>query len=247
MRRNLNTGFLSITITGSVPSNFGQELVRGLLNADPTLAVPSSSVAASLIRGSTRAKVYMLQLPVEAAPGTGGPHRLVLPTLASTISSYFDVQGAHFPFLVRVLSAFANMSSQPLTQFIAGAPQEEHARPLATAAASLLVEWLDECPKAVSALLACPGWVDATSAAVIERCVAREKRKNAEKRKNLNFCNAHQCPLFNNSPQASSLRRFDLLFVCGASGSLHAPLRRRCSGMRTRKRVKRDFRRTAEK
>lgn len=72
--------------------------MRGLLNADPTLAVPSSSVAASLIRGSTRAKDYFLQLPVEAAPGTNGPHRLVLETLSATVSSYFDVQGAYFAF-----------------------------------------------------------------------------------------------------------------------------------------------------
>jgi hypothetical protein len=72
--------------------------VRGLLNADPTLAVPSSAVAASLIRGNTRAKDYFLQLPVEAAPGTNGPHRLVLQTLSATVANYFDAPGVHFSF-----------------------------------------------------------------------------------------------------------------------------------------------------
>ncbi len=72
--------------------------MRGLLNADPTLAVPSSAVAASLIRGNTRAKDYFLQLPVEAAPGTNGPHRLVLQTLSATVANYFDAPGAHFSF-----------------------------------------------------------------------------------------------------------------------------------------------------
>lgn len=96
LSRTLTYLFKTCPALGSVPSNFGQELVRGLLNSDPTLAVPSSSVAASLIRGSTRAKDYILQLPVEAAPGTNGPHRLVLQTLSTTVSSYFNVQGAHF-------------------------------------------------------------------------------------------------------------------------------------------------------
>jgi hypothetical protein len=96
LRRNLTSQLPECSATGSVPSNFGQELVRGLLNADPTLAVPSSSVAASLFRGSTCAKDYFLQLPVESAPGTNGPHRLVLQTLCATVANYFKLPGAHF-------------------------------------------------------------------------------------------------------------------------------------------------------
>ena len=155
-----------------MPSNFGQELARGLLNADPTLAVPSSAVAASLIRGSTRAKDFFLQLPVESAPGTNRPHRLVLQTLSTTVANYFDVPGKHFCFSgCFILFAMRRTSLSTLIQNSAGGPQEERARPLASAAATLLIDWLVDCPKAVAALLNVPGWVDATTAMLIERYV----------------------------------------------------------------------------
>ena len=204
LRRTLTAISPTCSATGSVPSNFGQELVRGLLNADPTLAVPSSAVAASLIRGSTRAKDYFLQLPVEAAPGTNGPHRLVLQTLSATVANYFDVPGAHFCFSARHLSPqiiqVRQSSQSTLIKISAGGPQEERARPLAAAAATLLVDWLVDCPKAVAALLQAPGWVDATSAALIERYV--ESAKNVTPRKNsirtlttLTFPNIRRRPL----------------------------------------------------
>lgn len=79
--------------TGSLPSTFGQELVRGLLNADATLAVPSASVAAHLLRGSPTAKARLLQLPVEAPVGTSGPLRYILPTLAGHLVAYFEAHG----------------------------------------------------------------------------------------------------------------------------------------------------------
>lgn len=73
------------------------------------------------------------------------------------------------------------------------------------------------------------------------------KRKMRKRRETIFFRNAHPDHFFTNSPQATPLRRFGLLFVRGASGSLHVTLRRRRSGKRTRKRVQRDFRRSAEK
>lgn len=79
--------------TGSLPSTFGQELVRGLLNADATLAVPSASVAAHLLRGSPTAKARLLHLPVEAPLGTSGPLRYILPTLAGQLVAYFEAHG----------------------------------------------------------------------------------------------------------------------------------------------------------
>lgn len=80
---------------GSVPATFGQELIRGLLNADPTLAVPSAAVAAHLLRGNPAAKAHALTLPVEGAPGSGEGTRYVLPTLAATVTGYYGCQGAH--------------------------------------------------------------------------------------------------------------------------------------------------------
>ena len=53
----------------------------------------------------------------------------------------------------------------------AAAPEEERARPLATAAAMLLAVWLADCPAAVSALLNAPGVVETFVAVIAERCV----------------------------------------------------------------------------
>jgi endonuclease III len=52
----------------------------------------------------------------------------------------------------------------------AAAPDEERARPLATAAAMLLAVWLADCPAAISALLTLPGVVDTFVGVIADRC-----------------------------------------------------------------------------
>lgn len=101
---------------GSLPATFGQELVRGLLNADPTLAVPSAAVAVHLLRGNPNAKTHLLTLPVEAPPATGGPLRYILPTLATTVTGYFGHQGAHMGWRASVCVALATHPFLRLTQ-----------------------------------------------------------------------------------------------------------------------------------
>ena len=145
--------------------------MRGLLNADPTLAVPSAAVAAHLLRGNPAAKAHLLTLPVEAPPATGGALRHILPTLAATVTGYFAQQGAHRVWQAFVCVALAPHASHTLLLISAAAPEEERARPLATAAAMLLAVWLADCPAAVSALLNAPGVVETFVAVIAERCV----------------------------------------------------------------------------
>ena len=44
-----------------------------------------------------------------------------------------------------------------------------------------MVDWLVDCPKAVAALLSAPGWVDATIAVLIERCVVLAGNETPQK------------------------------------------------------------------
>ena len=108
LRRTRPNALFPLLRAGALPATFGQELVRGLLNADPTLAVPSAAVAAHLLRGNPTAKAHLLTLPVEAPPATGGPLRHILPTLAATVTGYFAQQGAH-----RVWQAFVCVALAP--------------------------------------------------------------------------------------------------------------------------------------
>jgi len=78
---------------GCVPASFGQELVRGLLNEDPTLSVPSARVMAHLLRGCPAVKERLLVQMVEAHPQAGGPERLLLPTLVGRMRAYFQAMG----------------------------------------------------------------------------------------------------------------------------------------------------------
>ena len=106
LRRTRTDALPTISAPGALPATFGQELVRGLLNADPTLAVPSAAVAAHLLRGNPTAKAHLVTLPVEAPPATGGPLRYILPTLAATVTDYFCQQGAHCSWRAFVCAAF---------------------------------------------------------------------------------------------------------------------------------------------
>jgi hypothetical protein len=115
LRRTRTNAPLPLLRTGALPATFGQELVRGLLNADPTLAVPSAAVAAHLLRGNPAAKAHLLTLPVEAPPATGGALRHILPTLAATVTGYFAQQGAHRVWQAFVCVALAPHASQTLS------------------------------------------------------------------------------------------------------------------------------------
>ena len=79
---------------GRVPATFGQELVRGLLNDDPTLSIPSARVLGHLLRGCPAVKERLLTQMVEAHPQLGGPERLLLPTLVGRVRAYFEAMGA---------------------------------------------------------------------------------------------------------------------------------------------------------
>lgn len=58
----------------------------------------------------------------------------------------------------------------------AAAPDEERARPLATAAALLLAVWLADCPAAVASLLNVPGLVDTCVGVIQDRYVRTKGR-----------------------------------------------------------------------
>ena len=147
-------------------------------------------------------------------------------------------------FRAAVSSLNATMELTHTNQISAGGPQEERARPLAAAAATLLVDWLVDCPKAVAALLNAPEWVDATIAVLIERYVDSVGNETPQKS---STSNAHHLDFPQISPQASSLRRLDLLLVRSAPRRVPAVLRRRFSGTHAGKVPCGDFDASAEK
>ena len=67
--------------------------MRGLLNEDPTLFVPSARVMANLLHGCPAVKERLLVQMVEAHPQAGGPERLLLPTLVGRMRAYFETMG----------------------------------------------------------------------------------------------------------------------------------------------------------
>ena len=79
---------------GQVPATFGQELVRGLLHDDPTLALPSARAFSHLLRGSPAMQDRLLDQFVEGPPTTGGPQRLILPALVARMLAHFERLGA---------------------------------------------------------------------------------------------------------------------------------------------------------
>ena len=90
----MRPSLLSLPPKGRVPASFGQELVRGLLNDDPTLSVPSARVMAHMLRDCPAVKERLLVQMVEPHPQAGGPERLLLPTLVGRVRAYFEAMGA---------------------------------------------------------------------------------------------------------------------------------------------------------